>query len=89
MRIMHLISRWNERKTFCLRIMRLGKIIDYTFFVLSFFGPTLNQRRVIQKQNTTIQTISKNYNSTKKLFLKNYNHGSSIVDRQFLASSPF
>ena len=29
------------------------------FFVLSFFGPTLNQRRGIQKQNTTIQTISK------------------------------
>ena len=88
MKIMHLISRWNERKTFCLRIMRLGKIIDYTFCFI-IFGPTLNQRRGIQKQNTTIQTISKNYNSTKKLFLKNYNHGSSIVDRQFLASSPF
>jgi len=58
MKIMHLISRWNERKTFSLRIMRLGKIIDYTF-LFYHFGTTLNQRRGIQKQNTITHTISK------------------------------
>jgi len=81
--------RKDYRLYFLFKNNEIRKDYRLYFFVLSFFGPTLNQRRGIQKQNTTIQTISKNYNSTKKLFLKNYNHGSSIVDRQFLASSPF
>ena len=59
---------WKEN--FLFKNNEIRKDYRLYFFVLSFFGPTLNQRRGIQKQNTTIQTISKNYNSTKKVVLE-------------------
>ena len=60
MKIMHLISRWNERKTFCLRIMRLGKIIDYTFLFYHFWAN-------IKSKKGDTKTKYNNTNNIKKL----------------------
>jgi len=58
----------------------------FYFYVLSFNAKSKEGDKKILQQDTYNIEIS---NFIKSRVHENYNHGSSIVDRQFLASSPF